>query len=177
MVFKRLFILVEGLNDKRFFDKKIKPILEKKYDLVEVREYADRKREKLKKFLKSIEDMKADYLYVGDINSTPCVTKKKQKIQGKFRNIDKGKIIVVIKEIESWYLAGLNEKNSKKLRIRFLKNTEKVTKQQFKVLKPKKFTSEIDFRLEILKFFSIETAKQKNKSFKYFVNKMLRNID
>ncbi len=173
MAYKGLFILVEGLNDKRFFDKIIKPKLKKKYDSVEVIQYANLKKEKLKRFLRSIEKMKANYLYVGDINSTSCVIKKKQKIQGKFRNIDKGKIIVVIKEIESWYLAGLNDKNSKKLRIRFLKNTEKVTKDQFKMLIPKKFDSEIDFRLEILKFFSIETAKQKNKSFKYFVNKML----
>lgn len=173
MAYKRLFILVEGLNDKRFFDKIIKPNLKKKYDSVKVIQYANLKKEKLKGFLKSIAAMKADYLYVRDINNTPCVTEKKQKIQNKFRNIDKARIIVVIKEIESWYLAGLNDKNSKKCRIHFLKNTEEISKEQFKELIPKKFNSEIDFRLEILKFFSIETAKQKNKSFKYFVNKML----
>ena len=81
------------------------------------------------------------------------------------------KIIVVVKEIESWYLAGLDNKVCKQLKIKNFPNTEKVTKEEFNSLIPKKFTSRIDFMLEILKNFSIEIAKKKNTSFRYFVEK------
>lgn len=115
--------------------------------------------------------MGADYLYVIDINNSPCVTAKKDEILSKLRNIDKEKIIVVIKEIESWYLAGIDDIKAKKLKIRNLNSTNDITKEKFNSLIPKRFNSRIDFMLEILKDFSIETAKQKNKSFKYFINK------
>ena len=51
--------------------------------------------------------------------------------------------------------------------------TDTVTKEQFYNLMPKKFDSKIDFMREILKNFSIEIAKKKNKSFKYFVENMI----
>jgi len=35
-----------------------------------------------------------------------CVSAKKQEAQNKLKNIEDDKIIVVRKEIESWYLAG-----------------------------------------------------------------------
>ena len=84
---------------------------------------------------------------------------------------DKDKIIVVIKEIESWYLAGLDNEVCRQLKINNFADTDNVTKEKFNALIPKKFTSRIDFMLEILKNFSIEIAKQKNNSFRYFVEK------
>ena len=169
MRYKRLFIWVEGPDDKRFFDELIKPIFEKKYNLVEVREYAELKREKIDNFLRSIKAMNADYFYVTDINQAPCITAKKEKVRGKFKNLDEDRIIVVIKEIESWYLAGLDDANSRKFRISSFRKTDGITKEQFNVLIPKNFDSRIDFMFEILKCFSTEIAKQKNKSFRYFL--------
>lgn len=58
--------------------------------------------------------MDADYFYIVDINKLPCVIAKKQNIKNSLTNIDQGRIIVVIKEIESWYLAGLDERECKK---------------------------------------------------------------
>lgn len=171
MGYKRLFVWVEGENDIRFFDKIIKPKLQKKYNLVEVRSYAVLKKKKIRNFLKSIKAMNAEYIYAGDINDVPCVTSRKKKIQSKLRNIDESRIIVVIKEIESWYLAGLSDEDTQKLKIRSYKTTDGITKEQFHDLIPKKFDSRIDFTLEILKCFSVEIAKQKNRSFRYFVGK------
>ncbi len=169
MGYRKLFILVEGLDDARFFDKIIKPIFEKKYNEVMLFQYAQRKKEKVDAFLKSIKAM-GDYFYVKDINDAPCVTAKKQKIQDKL-NIDKDRIVVVIEEIESWYLAGLDNAGSKKLGMRPLVTTSHIAKEQFDNLRPKKFDSRIDFMLEILKRFSIKTAKDKNRSFRYFLQK------
>jgi len=169
--YKRLFIWVEGEDDIRFFNRIIKPVLEEKYNSVEVIKYAKLKGEYKDKFLKSIKAMNAGYIYVTDINDAPCITAKKQKIQNELKNIDEDRIAVVIKEIESWYLAGLDNKESKNLRIRTLSTTDNIVKKQFNSLIPKKFYSRIDFMLEILKYFSIKVAKQKNRSFKYFIRK------
>jgi len=167
--YKLLFIWVEGDDDERFFNKILSPKFQEKYDTVKIIRYAKLKKEKVDNFIKSIKAMGADYIYLTDINNSPCVTAKKEETQKKHPNIDKDRIIAVIKEIESWYLAGLDNKACKQLKINNFANTDNVTKEKFNALIPRKFTSRIDFMSEILKNFSIEIAKQKNKSFRYFV--------
>ena len=169
--YKLLFIFVEGDDDERFFNRILSPKLQEKYDTVKIIRYATMKKEKVDNFIRSIKAMGAEYIYVTDIDNSPCVTAKKEETQKKHPNIDKDKIIVVIKEIESWYLAGLDNKACKQLKIKNFANTDNVTKEKFNSLIPKKFTSRIDFMSEILKNFSIEIAKQKNTSFQYFVEK------
>jgi len=169
--YKLLFIWVEGNDDERFFRKVLIPRFQEKYDTVKIIRYATMKHEKIDNFIKSIKAMGADYIYLTDINGSPCVTAKKEKTQKEHPNIDKDKIIIVIKEIESWYLAGLDNKVCKQFKIDNLADTKDVTKEKFNALIPKKFASRIDFMSEILKNFSIEVAKQKNRSFQYFVEK------
>jgi len=171
MDYRRLFIWVEGEDDERFFEKIIEPELQKKYNFVETRRYATLKKEKIDNFLKSIKAMGADYIYVKDINNSPCVTATKQEIQNILRNVDEDRIIVVLKEIESWYLAGLSTAESEKFKIPTFSATDTITKEQFNSLTPKRFESRIDFMLEILKTFSIETAMKKNGSFRYYIEK------
>jgi len=172
MEYERLFIWVEGEDDLRFFNRIIKPAFEGKYNLVEVRAYAALKREKVSNYLRSIKAMDAAYIFVTDMNQAPCITARKEEIEDKFRNVDKDKIIVVIKEIESWYLAGLDDACSKKCGIRPCKTTDTIIKEQLNNMTPKKFSSSrIDFLQEILKYFEVEIAKQKNKSFRYFLGK------
>lgn len=121
--------------------------------------------------------MNADYIYVADINRTPCVTARKQKIQDEVKDIDNERIIVVIKEIESWYLTGLDNTNAKELKIRtYLTITDNIYKEQFDSLIPKKFDSKRDFMLEILRRFSLEIARQQNSSFNYFVGKYIQCV-
>jgi len=169
--YKLLFIWVEGNDDERFFNKILSPKFQRKYDNVKIIKYATMKKEKVDNFIKSIKAMRADYIYLTDINNFPCVTAKKEEIQKKYPNIDKNKIMVVIKEIESWYLAGLDNKACKRLKINNFANTNNITKEKFDAMIPKNFTSRIDFISEILKNFSIKIAKQKNESFQYFVKK------
>ena len=174
MSYKRLFILVEGLDDERFFEYALKLHFVKKYDHVQITRYAHMKNEKIRNLLTSIKAMRSDYLFFSDINNASCLTLKKEEIKTKLRNIvHLDKTIVVIKEIESWYLAGITENKRKSLKIRTLHNTNEITKEDFDSLIPKKFTSRIDFMIEILKKFSFPTAKRKNKSFKYFSDKHL----
>ena len=78
MGLKKLYIWVEGDDDKRFFNGVIKSKFIKKYDSVEIVRYAHLKREKIDNFLKSIKAMSANYIYVADINNAPCVTSQSQ---------------------------------------------------------------------------------------------------
>lgn len=171
MGYNRLYIWVEGNDGERFFKRIIVPRFNEKYDLVEAVLYAQETRKWINNFLKSIKKMNADYIFVADINSEPCVTAKKQKLQNKYREVNEHRIMVVIKEIEGWYLAGLDHTSSEKLGVPCLRSSDTITKEDFASLQPKQFDSRIDFMSEILKHFSVETAKQKNESLKYFVEK------
>ena len=174
MNYRVLYIFVEGDDDERFFQEILIPRLQEKNNDIKIIKYAQKSKkfEYLEKFIRSVQSI-GDYIYVTDINNSRCVTAKKQEIQNKLRNIDINKILVVIKEIESWYLAGLDNKSLKTLGIKkkIPNNTETITKEQFYSLIPKKFSSRIDFMREVLKNFSIEIAKQKNKSFRFFIEK------
>jgi hypothetical protein len=167
----RMFILVEGEDDVRFFGRIIKPLLIGRYDAVEIIPYASIKRSKVSSFLKSIRLMKNDYIFVADIDTERSVRDKKQILYSHFNHIDGNNIIVVIKEIESWYYAGLSGEYAQSLSVPDLSFTDELTKEDFNSLIPPKFDSRIDFMFEILKYFSIDTAEKKNQSFKFFITR------
>jgi len=175
--YRRLYIFVEGDDDELFFEKIVAPKLKNKYDRVDITRYSREKHENIKNHIKSIKENGWDYIFISDINDSPCITHKKEKIKKTIKNIDEEKIVVVIKEIESWYLAGLGENEAKELDIPIAKisTTNNLTKEDFNRLIPNRYKkSVIDFRKEILKRFSIEKAKERNKSFKYFIEKFVK---
>ena len=168
---KRLFIMVEGEDDVRFFGRLIKPLLAPRYDSVEIIPYACIKREKVNKFLKSVALMKNDYIFVADIDYEHSVRDKKQILFYRFSEVDGSKIVIVIREIESWYYAGISGALAHELGISETEHTDEMTKEDFNARIPRKFDSRIDFMFEILKSFSLETAAKKNQSFHYFVDR------
>jgi hypothetical protein len=170
---KRLFILVEGEDDIRFFGRIIKPLLAPSYHSVEIIPYASIKREKVSKFLKSVVLMNNDYIFVADIDQERSVRDKKQILFYRFSDIDGRSIVIVIREIESWYLAGISIDAAQELGIADLSSTDEITKEDFNARIPARFDSRIDFMFEILKSFSLETAVRKNTSFRFFVSRYL----
>lgn len=179
MSYKKLYIWVEGPDDERFFNRIVLPILSNNYDNIKILQYAKETLTWRKNFLKSMIAMGADYIFVADVNSASCVTAKKEKIKQDLPNISEDKIIIVIQEIESWYLAGLNEVGYKEIGISKYKNsTNEINKEQFNKLMPNKFKdSRIDFMQEILRLFDVETAKGKNVSLSYFLSKYSNDLN
>ena len=174
MAYRRLWILIEGNDEQRFFET-IKHIFKNKYDFVQTWQYAKEPPRRIKNFLKSIKAMNSDYFFLRDINNFPCVTARIESITNKYgTRIDTNNLIIVVKEIESWYLAGLDDESCDKLGLSAFLNTDDITKEQFDHIRPQKFDSSIDFMAEILKRFSLETGEQKNRSFAYFMRKILR---
>jgi len=177
-MYRRVWVLLEGSKDSRFFHGVLRPVLETKYDLAQAWEYAQEPPKKTTDFIKSIKQMKSDYFLLGDINDSPCVSSKRESIKKKYQQaIDPLSVVIVVKEIESWYLAGVDDASCKEFGIPNLPHTDDITKEQFEKLMPQRFVSVVDFLSEILKKFSVETAKQKNKSFQYFMEKLQINLE
>jgi len=173
MAYKSLFVLVEGPDDEKFWERIINPILYTKYDFIKPYMYAEKPKRIVKSFPKSIKAMKAGYFFLADINRSPCVTAKKEDIARRYKKtIDSDNIMIVVKEIEGWYLAGLDDKSCQEVGLKPFTNTDEITKEKFNQLRPKKFDSRIDFMLEVLNRFEMETGKRKNKSFNYFMTKI-----
>jgi hypothetical protein len=152
----------------------LKSLLGKKYNRVVIRTYASMKRDKFSALLGAIKAMGADYLVIADYDCSPCVTSKKEWLRQNIKGLEPGRTRIVIEEIESWYAAGLDEQGIAKFGmpgLEQLAGTDRLTKEQFNDMVPEKFDSRIDFMMEILKIFSLETARKKNRSFEYFLRK------
>ena len=163
--------MVEGEDDIRFFGRIIKPLFVSRYDSVEIIPYASIRRTKVNNFLKSVRQMHNDYIFVADIDTERSVRDKKQILYYHFSNIEGSSIIVVIKEIESWYYAGLSRESLLSLAVPDLSRTDELTKEDFNHLIPRTYDSRIDFMFEILKYFSLDSARMKNHSFRFFVDR------
>ncbi|MGC8785722.1 MAG: hypothetical protein ACP5RN_15235, partial [Armatimonadota bacterium] len=107
-----------------------------------------------------------------DINDAPCVTAKKEQVMQTYKLLESEKVIVVIHEVESWYLAGLDENGCKRLGIRNLDDTSAVSKEQFNQMIPQRVPARAIFLQQILEYFSLEVAKQKNTSFRYLCQRL-----
>jgi len=146
------------------FEKIVLPIFNKRQITVSLRMYANEKHQELAKLIQSLKQMNMDYILVADKNSEQtCITAKKENIRQRYNNeAEIDKIIVVIKEIESWYLSGLIEEQAKKLDLPVLDNTENVGKRKFDEYRRHcRLPNRKDLMKEILKYFSIKTAKQR----------------
>ncbi len=170
MKLKKLYIFVEGNDDELFFKKIMIPLFLNSYNDVEIFKYAQWKRQKVELFLQSIITLNYDYIFTADIDLLETVNAKKQVIRHKFGNLDNNRITIVIKEIESWYLAGCTDAMSAVLNIRIPANTNEITKEDFNAICHTTYRSRIDFMYELLKVFNYETANERNESFHFFMN-------
>ncbi|MHC3130002.1 MAG: hypothetical protein IBV52_08025 [Candidatus Bathyarchaeota archaeon] len=165
-------ILIEGNDDKRFFSAIIKPLIESDYRKIRIIRYSQDSKKKRKNLLKSFNEMKnIEYIFVTDIDNNKCVILRKEQVIKEMDDlVSQDKIIVIKKEIESWYMAGLDKGISEKYGINILKSTENFSKEDFKKIIPKK-KSRILFMQEILEKYCCDVAKNRNGSIKYFLDR------
>jgi hypothetical protein len=168
---RRLFIFVEGNDDERFFRHVIRPLFEPKYQSVELIMYACLKNVRVCKFIKGVSSLGHDFILVADIDEEPSVKSKKKVIRHWFCEVEDNDIMVIIKEIESWYLAGVDDHAASQLGIHPPGRTDQVTKEDFNRKIPHRYTSRVAYMIDILNLFSIRAAKKKNRSFHFFMKK------
>jgi hypothetical protein len=169
MGFKALYLFVEGDDDARFVRSVISPRLSNRYDWIGTFQYAQKKPAKVSSYLRNIKAMGAEYFLLADINSCPCFPEKRQDLLKRFTELEGGRVVIVVKEVEGWYLAGVPADNPWGVRVPA--DTTDLTKEQFDAALPKPFNSRTSYMVEILKLFEIETAAARNPSFQYFARR------
>ena len=165
-----LWVLVEGPDDDRFFQNVIRPRING-YEWITSYQYAVKSKKQVCAFIRNLDPMNADYLIFADIDLFPCITERKNQLCTAYTEVSLERIIVVCKEIESWYLAGIDEQSRQLWRIPVFNTTDKISKEQFRDVIPKKFSSRIDFMQEVMKVYSVDTACRHNDSFAYFARR------
>jgi len=169
---RRLVVWVEGDRDSRFVRAVLEPRLSQIYGRVVVEEYSRRERSSVNRLLQSLRRKGDPRLFIGDKNAAPCVANRKRRVREHYPDLDDREIVVVCREIESWYLAGLSTEGAAALRINPPQFTDHMSKE-VNSLRPSRFETPLDFFLELLKHFDWHTACQRNKSFAY-LDRMLK---
>lgn len=166
------YIFVEGSDDQRFFKSIVQSKLEEKYSAtIKIIPYARTKKIEIIKLIESINNGEDDYYFICDIDDDLCIRERKQRNIRIFGEIlAEEKIIVVIKEIESWYVAGLSDEKCAEYKIPS-GDTNNLTKEDFDDLIPHHL-DRYTFMMEILNNFCESTAKRKNISFDYFFQRI-----
>jgi hypothetical protein len=173
MAGRRLFIFLEGTDDVRFFETVITPRFSHRYESVELITYACIRSVRIDRFIRGITTMNHDYIIVTDIDQERSVSAKKGIILSRFSEADFKNIMVIIQEIESWYLAGIDEQSARVIGVPEQPHTDHLTKELFNTVIPAYYPSRIAFMIEILKHFSLTAAAAKNKSFRFFIEHYL----
>lgn len=170
MAYKTLYIFLEGSDDERLFEAVIVSLFNQ-YDNVKIIKHCQMKNNKVNSFIKSINCIDfANYIFVVD-HDKECLQSTKAKFVKKYNQLDKSKILVVEKEIESWYLAFMNDDFLKKNKIKICVETNSLTKEKFDKMIPKTYNSRIDFLIESLKNFDLCLGMKRNRSIEYFFRK------
>jgi len=174
-MYRQLYIFVEGDDDERFVDRILRPILNERYDYIGCYKYAQRSKSKVEKFVRSIAAREIDFFCLVDIDSSPCITNRKEMARDtKFGDVEYGRIAVVRMEIESWYLAGLSDESCQRLHISSYDQTDSICKEGCeKILDKSKLGYTANCKIEILKNYNLTTARSKNISFDHFYRKHL----
>lgn len=172
---KTLYLFVEGPSDIIFFNSpQVRQLLlTKGYDFVECHEYENLSKVSVKGFINTIANCNVfEYIFTADKDELECITKALNKNKKEFSIRDEHKIVIVNCEIESWYLAGINDFIKTNYSLTIPTNTQGVNKEEFdKSYVPTKL-DKFSFMTEIAEGYDMTLAKSRNKSFKYFIDRM-----
>jgi hypothetical protein len=167
-----LYVLLEGNDDERFFARVLLPILADEGYRVKTWKYAREKRKRTELFVRAVRESGAEYLFVRDIDTAPTIASKKREIRSWYHHaVSASRIVIVITEIESWYLAGIPGTTLQRFGIsEAIESTESLTKEDFNRIVPDGM-SRIHFMRELLARYDTGVAMEKNESFSYFMHR------
>jgi hypothetical protein len=170
MSYRRLYLLVEGTDDELYASRVLLPWLRPHYDEARCWKYAQQPAIKTDAFLRSIKAMGADYWLLADLDQCPCVMQRREQILQRFPSAEGARIVVVVPEVESWYLAGLGQEAAKRLKVSLPRDMDRLTKERFDQLLPARM-SRIDFMMEILGQYELPAAAGQNRSLRRLVDR------
>ena len=156
-----IFVFVEGKDDSRFINFVLVDFFNlNKSIILKAIPYKNKARVNTVKLIKQIiETGSGDYIFLSDLDrhTYPCVTSRKNSRIKEFHNpeyddLDFEKIFIVVEEIESWYVAGIDTSLKQFKNLDIPDNTDTFTKEQFdELISNSNFSSRIDFFMEIVR--------------------------
>jgi hypothetical protein len=164
---RELYLLVEGNDDKRLFDQKIKPILEQEYPSVRIWKFKELRPADFQRLMNTIREKEADYLVITDFDRATCVTMKKESVSLSYAGVSASNIALVIQVIEGWYIAGLDGLGRRKHQIPETLDSNAITKASFNSIYGTR-TSAKAAKVRMLSDFTIQVAVSNNQSFEHF---------
>lgn len=169
----KVYIYIEGDHDEIFVNFILYEYVWKNFgiDLHPI-PYAQKTPKLVNKSIKS--KYRYEYLFLSDLDSEthPCITSMKKERFKKYDALDCSKIIIVKEEIESWYLAGVDNDIGKFKDWEIPIRTDGIKKEDFDDIYISSFDSKKDCLKEIAKYYDFDLAIERNASFKYFLNKL-----
>ena len=171
---RNLFVFVEGKEDIIFVKNVIHNIFIKHSINVIPIPYQKTRKHDVINHIKTSKAKNQDYVLLSDLDSHtfPCITSRKdQRIRELDGEITPDKIIIVVEELESWCLAGIDTDIEEYSDFAVPESTDDITKEDFdEILSKTSFNK--NKLLNYLSFnFSVGLAIERNKSFKYFLEK------
>ena len=170
------FIFVEGYYDKLFLESIIIPFLMRTNPINVIPiPYQQKVNKKINKDIKMVSFQ--EYFFLSDLDShtSPCISSKKDERIREYSNLDPSNIIIVKEEIESWFLAGIDASLNQFKDWIIPDNTDNITKEDFDaMLENHNIDSKIDFLNKISRNYNFDLAVKRNKSFKYFLDKLIQ---
>ena len=171
----KLFVFVEGFYDKKFFDDILSILFQEKLSITLFSiPYQIKKNVGVNNNIKNLNSKNIPYIFTSDLDSHiyPCISSRKEKRKEKYPALDLDRIIIVNEEIESWFVSGVNNNLSQFSEFDIPDNTENLTKEDLdEMIENSHFISKKEFLFEVSKYFDVELALKRNKSFKYFLEK------
>ncbi|HDS62592.1 MAG TPA: hypothetical protein ENN52_00365 [Methanofollis liminatans] len=166
-----LYVLLEGPDDERFFSRIVRPLFAERGYEVRIWKYACEKRQLTINLIHAVRKGGHAYIFVRDLDRTPYARLRVQETLERFGHaMDAEMVVVVVPEIEGWYLAGVSEATASRLGVCVPSwRTDRITKEVFRSLIPRGI-SRIEFMQAILEDYDLALARKKNRSFRYFMD-------
>lgn len=182
----RLTVFCEGGSDRDFFKSIFMPHLDSKFTFdIEFVTYAKKPKDKIQKYLKTVIKREASgtgkYLILSDTDHNNYPNKSLDEIIELRRKslLRKGfstreLVNWIIIEIESWYLAGLDDDICNELNLPRDVNTNEITKEVFTKYAEKIKTTNKELMLIILEKYLLRVGITKNESLNQFVKMLIQ---
>jgi hypothetical protein len=168
-MYKILHVLVEGDDDESFVDNVIKAwlVTNDRYNDVIPFQYARKKKEVIENYVNTVNYKGEDLICLTDSIHAPCITGRlEQLINYEIGTFDPAMIFVVVKVIEGWYLAGIDNGCCRRIRIEYVPRTDQIKKEDFhEIIAKSKYRPRAACKYEMLRNFDVQLASERNRSF------------
>ena len=165
------FIFLEGYYDELFINRIL--VVQKIDYKVKLVQYAQEKDSKINNYLSVLISQNMPFLFLADEDGTNYSSNNLRinELKRRYPKLPEDKIVLVVPEIEGWYIAGLTKNNAMKLKLKNLPDPNVCTKELF-ISRLLAHSDGTLIRSAIMDSYNIEIAMKNSPSFRKFIEKI-----